>query len=327
MACSNYWDSPIQVGDQQLARFFVAQGAKVSFISSPLSPLHFLAPHTPDFARRLANYKNGGMWDLDSKLWHYVPGALIVPHKEAPLDRPWLYRNWYRLTVPSLLAKLAVVEPDAYDIIYIRDPKFHFLLSHLKHRFSLFRMADKDSGFRSFTTGLDDLEKRLAQETDLVVYTARSLKAHVERLRPKNMMHLPNGVDFSRFADGPAEMPVEYFNIPEPRAVYVGSMEEWFDFELMDHLAATLPDLSFVLIGPDEKARARLTARKNLYILGRRPQDSIPAYLKNAQVGFIPFDSKNRAELVNHINPIKLYEDFACGLPVVSSEWEELRSI
>jgi len=31
--------------------------------------------------------------------------------------------------------------------------------------------------------------------------------------------------------------------------------------------------------------------------------------------------------LVNHINPIKLYEYLACGLPVVSMEWEELRRL
>jgi hypothetical protein len=33
------------------------------------------------------------------------------------------------------------------------------------------------------------------------------------------------------------------------------------------------------------------------------------------------------AELVNSINPLKLYEYMACGLPTVSVSWEELRRI
>ena len=57
------------------------------------------------------------------------------------------------------------------------------------------------------------------------------------------------------------------------------------------------------------------------------PHRDLPAYLWNADVGIIPFDAVSHAALVNSINPLKLYEYMACGLPVVSVAWEELRRI
>jgi glycosyltransferase involved in cell wall biosynthesis len=324
MACSNFWDSPIQVGDHQLARYLARSGASVSFLSAPISPLHIFARWTTDLATRVRNYRTGGMQDLDGQLWHYVPGALLVPHNVFPLDREWISENWFHFTVPSILRKLKGHGP--FDLVYIRDPRFGFLLKQVEHKTAIYRMADKDSGFGSHNHALARLEQELAREVDAVVYTARSLEQHVRSLQPRHSIYLPNGIDTNNLIASP-QLPKEYEAIPSPRAVYVGSMEDWFDFDLMNHLALTLTGVSFVLIGPDEKARARLHPRPNLHILGRRPQSIISGYLKHAQAGLIPFDRERHRELVDCINPIKLYEYFACGLPVVATEWEELRLI
>jgi glycosyltransferase involved in cell wall biosynthesis len=71
-------------------------------------------------------------------------------------------------------------------------------------------------------------------------------------------------------------------------------------------------------------ARQRLRPRPNLHFLGRRAYGDVPAYLHHANVGLIPFDAVNHAELVKSIHPLKLYEYAACGLPIVATEWEEL---
>jgi len=57
---------------------------------------------------------------------------------------------------------------------------------------------------------------------------------------------------------------------------------------------------------------------------GARPWSAIPAYLQHATVGMIPFDVASHPELIHHVNPLKLYEYMASGLPVVSMKWEEL---
>jgi glycosyltransferase involved in cell wall biosynthesis len=146
----------------------------------------------------------------------------------------------------------------------------------------------------------------------------------VKNLGPQSMAYLPNAVNFGHFSSGSYECPEDYAAIPSPIAVYVGAMDVWFDYRLMDEVVARLPNVSFVLIGPDELARQRLHPRPNLHLLGRRAYGDVPAYLRHANVGLIPFDAVNHAELVNSIHPLKLYEYAACGLPIVATEWEEL---
>ena len=62
----------------------------------------------------------------------------------------------------------------------------------------------------------------------------------------------------------------------------------------------------------------------NVFILGRRSYRDLRASLRYANVGIIPF--KNNL-LASTIHPVKLYEYFASGLPVVATNLEEIRAI
>jgi hypothetical protein len=134
-------------------------------------------------------------------------------------------------------------------------------------------------------------------------------------------------VNFDHFSRKTDEQPCEYEAIPKPIAIYVGAMEVWFDWDLMNFAVAHLPEVSFVLIGPDDRARKMLKPAKNLFMLGARAYDQLPGYLQHAAVGLIPFDVVNHRDLVRSIHPLKLYEYLASGLPVVAVEWEELHNM
>jgi len=60
----------------------------------------------------------------------------------------------------------------------------------------------------------------------------------------------------------------------------------------------------------------------NMHFLGRRPYADLPAYCKAFDVGLIPFKVNRLTEAVN---PIKLREYLAAGLPVVSSPMPEVK--
>ena len=62
-------------------------------------------------------------------------------------------------------------------------------------------------------------------------------------------------------------------------------------------------------------------------MLGAIPWEALPGYLQYAAVGLIPFDIRNHRELVRGVNPLKLYEYAAAGLPVVSVAWPELEKL
>ena len=183
------------------------------------------------------------------------------------------------------------------------------------------------AGFAGFTAAMQGMEAALAKRVDLVAYSASALEPSVRALGARRTYHFPNGVDVDHFAMADRSMPADFAGIPRPIAIYVGALDDWFDYPAMDAMTAALPGVSFVLIGPPEAARARLAARANLHLLGRRPYGEIPRYLHNADVGLIPFDAAGHPDIVSAIHPLKLYEYLACGLPVVATRWEEIERL
>jgi glycosyltransferase involved in cell wall biosynthesis len=327
MACAQYWNSPFQVGSHHIARGFVEAGWKVAFVSDPVSPLHLLQGVTPELRERWAIHRGGGVRHLDERLWAYVPAAALTPINQPLIRSEWVLRQWSRLTLPNVVATTQRAGFDQVDLIYLDSVKQAFWLDAIPHGHSVLRIADRTSGFETSTPAMVRMEREVARRVDLVAFTALSLREYVEAMAPRATMHLPNGVDFDHFAADDGGRPAEFAELPRPIAVYVGAMEAWFDFDLVQAAAESLPHISFVLIGPDHLARRQLRPRPNLHLLGRRPYARLPDYLHHADVGLIPFDVAGHPELVRSIHPLKLYEYLASGLPVVATEWEELREL
>jgi glycosyltransferase involved in cell wall biosynthesis len=324
MACANYWHSPFQVGSHHLARGFVGAGWDVAFVSDPISPFHLLQGLTPELKERFASYRRGGVTDLQGRLWAYVPATLLSAHNKPLLRTEWVHRHWASLSLPNVVDVVRARGFADVDLLYFDTTSQNFWLERVTHRRSVFRLADRNVGFSKFTPAMHRLEQELARSVNAVVYAAESLRPHVGELGARKSFHLPNGVDFAHFARHPISKPADLTLLPQPIAIYVGAMHDWFDYALIDAAVARLPQVSFVLIGPEHLARTRLRPAPNLHLLGRRPYAELPAYLQHADVGLIPFDVAGHAELVHSVNPLKLHEYLAAGLPVVATEWEEL---
>lgn len=323
MGCSNYWSSPFQVGSHHIARAFARMGWDVAFVSDPISPLHFLGMPSESLNERLALYRSK-LSEVEPGIRAYVPATLLPPHSKPVLRMKCIHQYWQRYTVPNIGKVLKEHGFDNVDILYLDNPIHAGLLDSIHYDKSMLRIADKMSGFRKYTSAMGVLEKEVAQRVDLVAYTAQSLHSHVQSLSPKRSIFLPNGVNVDHFQNTKNKEPLDIAQIPHPRVVYVGAMHEWFDFDLINSSVAALPNVSFILIGPNELATKHLLRAPNLHLLGRRSYTSLPAYLKFSDIGIIPFNVKEHKDLIEHVNPLKLLEYFACGLPVVAIRWEEL---
>ena len=324
---TNHWTSPFQVGTHEITKEFIKAGWKVVFISDPISPLHLLKINNSSISQRFKIYKSGGEFYYSDQLWTYIPFTLLPPQNFPILRSKFVYENWNKFTFPNVYRKISKIGFDEVDLIYFDGYVHAFWLDRIKYRKSVLRIADVNSGFPKYTKHSEKIERELAQSVDLVVYTAHNLSSYVSNLTPKKSYYLSNGVDFDHFHNRSRQMPDEFNKITEPRIVYIGAMDFWFDFELLQFAANQLPEYSFVLIGDDSIAKLKLKNRKNIYLLGTRLYNDIPMYLHNSNVGIIPFNNKDFPSLVNSINPLKLYQYFACGLPVVAAKWDELRKI
>jgi glycosyltransferase involved in cell wall biosynthesis len=113
--------------------------------------------------------------------------------------------------------------------------------------------------------------------------------------------------------DGP--LPADIREIQHPIAGFFGLIEEWIDLELIETAARALPAVSFVLIGRSARPLGALTTLPNVHVLGRRPYEHLPDYLRAFDVGLLPY--RLNAQVLNS-NPKKLREYLAGGRPVVS---------
>ncbi len=168
--------------------------------------------------------------------------------------------------------------------------------------------------------------RRALREAAVVGYVARHLETFLQD-RP-DRLYLPNGVEDEFFADEAVRMPHDplmrrILKEGKPIAGYYGALAEWFDYDLVEQTARLRPDWNFVLIGP--KYDASLEGRPmlkcpNVHWIGPRDYAVLPAYLRAFDVATIPFAIN---DITLATSPLKLYEYFAGGKPVVTTPMPE----
>jgi 2-polyprenyl-3-methyl-5-hydroxy-6-metoxy-1,4-benzoquinol methylase/glycosyltransferase involved in cell wall biosynthesis len=171
--------------------------------------------------------------------------------------------------------------------------------------------------------------ERALREATLVTCVARRLHDEAVQTRT-DAIYLPNAVEAGRFDREPqpnmARSDVALRTVLEsgkPIAGYYGAFAEWFDYDLLLRTAELQPDWSFVLIGPDldgSLGRAALDRLPNICWLGPRDYLLLPGYLHLFDVATIPFQINS---ITTATSPLKLYEYFAAGKPVVSTPMPE----
>lgn len=326
MAVANYYTSPFQVGSHHYARAFEKLGYEVLFISAPISPIHKIFSNSDDLQERKRINKVGG--ELDGKIKYYVPNALFTPQNKTLLSSNFVLNYWYKFSYPNLFNYLSEHNFLDVDILWFDGPLYGFLLDIVRFKKSILRISDYEKGFSSTSNNQFLKEIEIANKVDYIVYSGKNLKEQYNEIIDKDkMIYLPNGIDLDFFDNADKSFPEEFLNIPEPRVIYIGAIQEWFDVELIYYVASNLQTHSFIIIGPEKKDLSKLRTLKNIYLLGSKPYAKVPQFLSHSQVGIIPFDVKNYPELINSVNPLKMYEYLACKLDVVTIKWEQIEDM
>ena len=179
---------------------------------------------------------------------------------------------------------------------------------------------DAHADFPGLPRWTRSLQEKTLRCADRVIVSGKRLREDAVRVRgnDRDIHVVGNGVDYAAFEralDMRDKTPRA-----RPRIGYLGAIAPWFDFELVGAAAAARPQWEFVLVGPVLGGAAaevsRLKALPNVTVEPAVPHDDVPRVLAGFDVGLIPFRLN---ALTAGVNPNKLYEYLAAGVPVVST--------
>ena len=287
--------------------------------------LNSIATRTPNFrsprdlrkiVSKLKSFAKGPE-QVAENLWVYTPVVLPFPH--SALARR-VNQRILRLTIALLRKNLEFEKFQLWTFLpnvadYAGTLGESLLVYYVVDEWSQFSYIDEQNMLQA--------EASLLKKCDVVFAVCEEL-AQRKRSHNANVHVSSHGVDhglFARALDDETPIPEDLGCIPEPRLGFYGTLQDWVDYEILEHLARTHPEWHLVLIGGVHVDLGALADLPNVHLLGRRSHSELPAYCKGFQLGMIP---SRITERMRFVNPLKLREYLSAGLPVVSTPVPEV---
>lgn len=303
------WQRP-----QQISRQFANQGHRVFYVTTEMIPLPVEAVTKEELARYVKIKK------IAPKVWNVT----LCSHARLNLYQDQMSPRDVELL--SLSVEVVKEKFGITEMVSIVDLPFWLpLVDNLTQHTTVYDCMDDHEGFSTNAPSMLRLEQKMIRRADLVLASSQGLLEKLQSLRP-DVSLLRNAADVGHFAQT-SQVPTaaELEKIRGPVIGYYGAISDWFDIDLIRELAKKRRDWTFVLIGHTFGCDISKVERlKNVLLLGEKPYEQLPGYLRRFDVAMIPF-KQNR--LTKATNPVKLYEYLAAGKPVVSTELPEVAAV
>lgn len=309
-----YWDDPFWASRHYIPES-LSQGHRVIFVEKAttwISPLRYHVPWSKLF--------NVGLKSVRENMFVYTP------FPRFPFDRRFRSVSVFNqallaIELNNLLKRMEI----SHAHIISFDHKASIIFKKLKvFGRRCYYVVDEISEFNwpmaSKKTVLAD-ELETIKLADVVIATSKPLVEKCLRYN-RNVGLISHGVAIQNF-DQCTYVPEDILRLQKPIIGFVGKIEQWVNIDLIAQLADMLPEVSLVLIGPINIDVSLLRKKTNIHLLGPRERDMIPSYLKMFDCGIIPF---KQTQLTYSVNPLKMYEYLAAGLPVIGTPMQAIES-
>jgi uncharacterized SAM-binding protein YcdF (DUF218 family)/glycosyltransferase involved in cell wall biosynthesis len=312
------WDTHWQI-HQQIAWSLVAAGNRVLFVENT----GVRSAGVRDLSRLRQRVRN---WWRSTKGFREVQPGLFVfspvflPFPYSALAR-WFNRTLLFRTLRRWMAAAEFSRPIVWT--FLPTPLAQDLIREVEASLVVYYCADDFAATSPGARRVERSEVALFRQADLVFVTAERLREKAARWS-RAVHAFPAGVEFSKFErvrTGPVAIPPDLARLQRPIAGYVGALHMWMDQELLAEVASAMPDVSFAFVGPPQVDMGRIARLPNVSLLGAKPHDEIPAYVKGFDVALVPY---RRSEFTDSVYPVKLNEYLAMGVPIVATALPEV---
>ena len=158
-------------------------------------------------------------------------------------------------------------------------------------------------------------DKLLLRKAASIFVAASNLYEEALSVNPQSYL-IPNAVDVEF-----AKIVVSSKKADNKRVFgYIGMIDDWFDLIAVRTIVDASKDNEVVLVGPNNIPEIHHARVK---YMGRLPKEELPAIISSFDVCLYPF---RQNQLLETINPIKIYEYLALNKPILAVDSREIRA-
>ena len=215
----------------------------------------------------------------------------------------------------QLLIHLKAFKP---DIIWVTHPVFEPVLRELNDCPVIYDCMDDHLAFNADSSdNLAQWEKQLVQLAELTIFSSQTLAERVsQRSLVRRAEVVNNGVAESLIRRSLAHKMTDYVDDGIVFG-YFGTISHWFDWTLVFEILENLPNARLRLAGPVE---TYIPEHSRIEHVGILPHSELTQFIEQCNAFIMPF-IVNR--LIEAVDPVKLYEYIAYGLPILAPWYHE----
>ncbi|NSL52038.1 glycosyltransferase family protein [Calidifontibacillus erzurumensis] len=211
------------------------------------------------------------------------------------------------------------------DMIWLGSPMYFPIIKNIKSKIIIY---DKMDEYQSLTKNplmkllLIKYEKQLINRSDLIFISSCSFYSEIS-IKNKEVFVVNNAVDLNTlYVEIENEITKKIDNLKKKGYTvfgYIGTIDHWFDYEAIYKILELNKNIKIVLVG-----RNNIKKSNNQNILYYDPirKEEVFSVIRKFDVCLYTFKLN---DLINTINPVKVYEYLSCNKPTIAVNSIETR--
>lgn len=259
----------------------------------------------------------------------------------AVVDRKMTFRNIFRLPFNRvgvikkincfILKKYISTIIRDYDIVWISSPEHYIQIDDLisERQILVYDCMDDILEFpqvknnKSFAREVFCAEEKLIRNANKVICSSVKLSntivnrydVDVEKIKVIN-----NAVSETLIKQSITRCLGKESNSEYKHITYIGTIDKWFDYSLLERISDKFDKVIFDLYGPVVYKPPKVNEKIKFH--GLVPHDQIADIMNCSDMLIMPFVV---TPLIESVNPVKLYEYILSGKPTVAVKYEETK--
>lgn len=214
-----------------------------------------------------------------------------------------------------------------YEVIWITHPLLYSYIPENNLKKVIYDCMDDVLEFPKIKNNIKmrnqlfNLEKKLCECSNFIFSSSQYLKNKLLsrcNISENKTFVINNGVNLKNLDNNDLREEIKkYFDPNFKNIVYIGTISEWFDFDLILKSLNEIRGIRYLLFGPTE---IDIPNHKDIIHCGSINHIYVSSTMKLADLLIMPFKIN---ELIKSVNPVKAYEYIFSGRPSLIVKYEE----